>query len=1497
MGKNNIQLREEKGTTIQHWGLRKLSVGVASVLLGTTAYLGMGSGVVVHADTIPSNNNADVVADSKGAMSQGLYQSDDLQTTKEQASANDVGTVQAVDQNVNRAVTNSKNSSNNQAVQLDYQSSKQSVSGLQEANPYVVLAANLSTNYSSNAQLENINLTGWSANYKDLSADKTITIDTSQANTRIGFDGKFRLSADQLNKAGSIKLFSIVQTSDTNAYNSISLENNDSAFVLDGKTLGHYHLSIDERTADAKDFNPKFKRLTLSLVIDQPLGNASGSRELNVNVPWIGTMSWSAPYAFRGNYTYSNNVLSVQGQGLYGSYRKDYHIRYYKSPNSQSVINGQSDRDSYIHLLPQSGVTSSGKMSLVLDAKYIGWTDPHWVSQFLNNHGTGPAINLNQYVEHAARYSVDGQSLIINASDQPAAVAHFGNMPAFNSAGQIYGDHYVDAQTIGVELGKESSITIFPPNTSMLTMKNSGKLGYLISQQDDGSVICYVKIPLSDFCLQDSQKQSVINSIIYTSQRLNKDANNDDQALQIANQWVSKWVNGSLKGVPLNVSEGGPIVRLTSPFSHTTIHSQQLNINTGQPITGQDFTTTNNINDAKANGQLEIRVHYINDKTGAEIAQTKDFVAWPSEAKAVTADIPEIDHYSVVKNLDGQTTLHLTDGTIKTLGGSIISDGTGLNYGSLSSNNGVKNYYVVYHQPEAAQQTIIVKYVDDDDNGYVLQTDTVKGPAGSSSTYTTAKELGILRAQHYVLSSDETNGKPLVFDTDNSKDRVYTVHVKHDTEEEAITSMTVNGKIFYANTPGDLVKVPSDQMPLPQNILPINYSGIDGLGFSISRDLVTDRWSIDHVVSSFHCGLLNQVKGFRLLPVISSMPLIDRVQHFWGSSWQMAETDLFRLAGSGDSGSESVLGADIKVDLAKDDDSSFIGPSVTATVTINFHYQYMPAAESAKITYVDDTTGNTLKTEEIAADYDTYVGMNTPGGPDVTRAANGYGSKIQFKTDPAAQIKLYQDQGYQLVSNNFTEGATFKDGDDANVFTVHLAHALQKVTHDYTVTRTINYVDANGTHLKPSTVQKLTFTRTGVQDLITKQITWNATPAQSFAAVNDLNILGYKTDTTSVPELTANWADQNSTVDVHYQVADSTVTVNFVDAMGHVIATTPVTGQVGSTVDLTAQVPDGWVAYNTDIPTRIVIGANPTSINYLIAHRVAFVKPTAGVKAGDLIPGTKTKTFNDKVNADNLVTHASYTINIWADEAHTRKLFTKTYHADFIRNALVDAITGDVYYYNWSEGGKHIFASFMWHAGNGYQAVVVPAWIATQADPTKTIDLVAQPQQASGMIQYQTTDGKVVSTQAFTGNNAVALTAPKGYTLMTDETIVMPTPDKNQTYVVYVRPTQTLYTAADKLPEGMESLNKTITRTILIMEANGHVRTITQRVRFTRTATVNADGKVTYVDWKATGRTVMSKVFLPKRRGYHNVVNGNLAKQNVTADMSDSVVNVEYVKD
>ena len=57
VGKNNVTLRElQDHQTNQTYALRKLSVGVASVLVGTT--LAMWSGETVHADTVVSNSNS-----------------------------------------------------------------------------------------------------------------------------------------------------------------------------------------------------------------------------------------------------------------------------------------------------------------------------------------------------------------------------------------------------------------------------------------------------------------------------------------------------------------------------------------------------------------------------------------------------------------------------------------------------------------------------------------------------------------------------------------------------------------------------------------------------------------------------------------------------------------------------------------------------------------------------------------------------------------------------------------------------------------------------------------------------------------------------------------------------------------------------------------------------------------------------------------------------------------------------------------------------------------------------------------------------------------------------------------------------------------------------------------------------------------------------------------------------------------------------------------------
>ena len=87
VSKNNFQQHQQAvADRVPHYGIRKLSVGVASVLLGTTFYF--GTGAVVHADTV--------------ANDQASTQSDELAATP---SANDA-TVENIDTSNNQASAN-----------------------------------------------------------------------------------------------------------------------------------------------------------------------------------------------------------------------------------------------------------------------------------------------------------------------------------------------------------------------------------------------------------------------------------------------------------------------------------------------------------------------------------------------------------------------------------------------------------------------------------------------------------------------------------------------------------------------------------------------------------------------------------------------------------------------------------------------------------------------------------------------------------------------------------------------------------------------------------------------------------------------------------------------------------------------------------------------------------------------------------------------------------------------------------------------------------------------------------------------------------------------------------------------------------------------------------------------------------------------------------------------------------------------------------------------
>ena len=159
-------------------------------------------------------------------------------------------------------------------------------------------------------------------------------------------------------------------------------------------------------------------------------------------------------------------------------------------------------------------------------------------------------------------------------------------------------------------------------------------------------------------------------------------------------------------------------------------------------------------------------------------------------------------------------------------------------------------------------------------------------------------------------------------------------------------------------------------------------------------------------------------------------------------------------------------------------------PTKDTTIT------YTADKQKGSVSYVDDTTGKTLKTDSISGTT---------------------GSKSSYST--SGSIADYKKQGYELVTDGYPADLTFDNNDttDQN-FTVHLKHQNIQSTEAKTVTETIHYQGAGNQTPADNTAQ-VTFTRQVSTDTVTGEKTYGSWSAdQSFAAVTSPVIKGYTPD-------------------------------------------------------------------------------------------------------------------------------------------------------------------------------------------------------------------------------------------------------------------------------------------------------------------------------------------------------------------------------------------------
>ena len=423
-----------------------------------------------------------------------------------------------------------------------------------------------------------------------------------------------------------------------------------------------------------------------------------------------------------------------------------------------------------------------------------------------------------------------------------------------------------------------------------------------------------------------------------------------------------------------------------------------------------------------------------------------------------------------------------------------------------------------------------VSYVDDT-TGKTLKTDSISGTTGSKSSYSTSGNIADYKKHGYELVTD---GYPadLTFDNNDTTDQNFTVHLKHQLTPVNPTDpqtpgapinpdepngpkwpsrtnydKTVNETVRYVDQHGHVVAKPhTDSVNFTRTVVVDNVTGE-----VITSGAGTKAWTATNGDTTFDAVVSPVVPGS-----VADKAQTAAVTDLNADSADVNETVTYTKVGSlvPSSSDGNFPGAPTVVYPNDPSDATKVTPAGVPTVpgytahdpeghvlTPGSSYQpsdptkdttitYTADTQKGSVSYVDDTTGKTLKTDSISGTT---------------------GSKSSYST--SGNIADYKKHGYELVTDGYPADLTFDNNDttDQN-FTVHLKHQNIQSTEAKTVTETIHYQGAGNQTPADNTAQ-VTFTRQVSTDTVTGEKTYGSWSAdQSFATVTSPVIKGYTPD-------------------------------------------------------------------------------------------------------------------------------------------------------------------------------------------------------------------------------------------------------------------------------------------------------------------------------------------------------------------------------------------------
>lgn len=547
--------------------------------------------------------------------------------------------------------------------------------------------------------------------------------------------------------------------------------------------------------------------------------------------------------------------------------------------------------------------------------------------------------------------------------------------------------------------------------------------------------------------------------------------------------------------------------------------------------------------------------------------------------------------------------------------------------GAMTVTDSTKDQTVTFTY-SAATQVLTIKFVDDQKAQQLVKTDTRTGATNTKVT------LGLTAPTNYQFSG----AIPTDYTFTGQAGQTLTVHLRHATRtvsEQHQVKRTVN----Y-------------QDPTTKQLNPITTQTVN-LQRTGMKDLVTNA-----------------------------------------TNWQPWSTDQFKAVNAPTIKGYQIANADAAPAL----------PVTVTTTDQTVTFTYRATNQSLTIRYVDDDQqGQVVKT-------DTVTGTT--------------GAKQQLTLSVPAN---YQATGTLPTSYTFT-------GND-DLLTIHLRHLVTAVKDTKKVTRTINYRDPLTQTVKPVTTQTVTLQRNGKTDHVTKQTTWDNWTTDHFAAVTPPNIKGYHvTNGISAPAMTVGSQTANQTVTFEY-VADQSEPTNPTDHDNHETIPRTLTLSIRYLDDDQVQAQVGPVKAITGMTGQTVTLPIQAPVNYLLVGNY----PSTYHFTGEVDPAPLLVHLKHQIRPVHEQKMVTRTINYLDPQSGANRLLT-TQTATLNRTGNQDLVTQQTSWLAWSTAQ---LAAVSAPTITGYTPVTtVPALTVNEQTTDQTIT-----------IRYQATTDSSATDQSGDGDN------------------------------------------------------------------------------------------------------------------------------------------------